>query len=81
MSAAVSQAEAPTSFYDVEKTPKDNGVVMHESDNDSSSNDEPKQDGVKKVEAVTTVWSKQMLWVVFGLYVCKIHSLWCMVLR
>lgn len=33
------------------------------SDSDSSF----KQDGVKKVEAVTTVWTKKTLWIMFAL--------------
>ncbi|TDZ22089.1 MFS siderochrome iron transporter 1 [Colletotrichum orbiculare MAFF 240422] len=34
---------------------------------DSDSASEHKQDGVKNVEAITSVWSKSMLWIVFGL--------------
>lgn len=38
-------------------------------DDDSDTNSELKQDGVKQVEAVTQAWSPAMMWLVFVLYV------------
>jgi hypothetical protein len=40
-------------------------------DTDAASSD--KQDGIKQVEAITTIWSKQMLIVTFVLYVQTPH--------
>jgi hypothetical protein len=37
-------------------------------DDESDTNSELKQDGVKQVEAVTQAWSPAMMWLVFSLY-------------
>lgn len=36
-----------------------------QADNDSDGSSELKQDGVKRVEAVTQTWSPAMMWLVF----------------
>lgn len=41
-------------------------------EDDSDTNSELKQDGVKQVEAVTQAWSPAMMWLVFVLYVYRI---------
>lgn len=38
-------------------------------EDESDTNSELKQDGVKQVEAVTQAWSPAMMWLVFVLYV------------
>lgn len=40
----------------------------HPEDEKIEYNDERKQEGVKRVEAITTVWSKKLLVVMFLLY-------------
>ncbi|KAF9876629.1 major facilitator superfamily transporter [Colletotrichum karsti] len=54
---------------DIEKNTGQNVVDIHADPlkDDSSDSVEHKQDGVKLVEAITTVWSTKMLWVVFVL--------------
>ena len=44
-------------------------------EDDSDTNSELKQDGVKQVEAVTQAWSPAMMWLVFALYVHRIDRL------
>lgn len=39
-----------------------------EKEHDSDDGSEIKQDGVKRVEAITKVWSPGMMWAVFILY-------------
>ena len=39
-----------------------------DTDDESDTNSELKQDGVKQVEAVTQAWSPAMMWLVFALY-------------
>ncbi|KAL0936305.1 siderophore iron transporter mirb [Colletotrichum truncatum] len=56
--------------YNMEKVHGQNVVDIHADpmkSNDSDDSSEHKQDGVKQVEAITTVWSKKMLWIVFVL--------------
>lgn len=54
---------------DIEKNTAQNVVDIHadplKPESDGSS--EYKQEGVKKVEAITSVWSMKMLWIVFAL--------------
>ncbi|KAF4856369.1 MFS siderochrome iron transporter 1 [Colletotrichum siamense] len=55
---------------DIEKTTGQNVVDIHADPLKTEADDagsEHKQEGVKKVEAITTVWSTKMLWVVFAL--------------
>lgn len=62
---------------DIEKTTGQNVVDIHADPLKSEADDagsEHKQEGVKKVEAITTVWSTKMLWVVFVLYVEAIRD-------
>lgn len=57
---------------DIEKTNGGQNVVDIHADADLKVDDsasEHKQAGVKQVEAITSVWSKTMLWIVFVLYV------------
>jgi hypothetical protein len=64
-------AEAPTTSDDnIEKQPSTDNISREFSD-DGKLDDgaERKQEGVRQVEAITTVWSKQMLAVMFLLYV------------
>jgi hypothetical protein len=63
-------ASAPE--VDVEKR-KDvtQDVTEFNDDLKSDSDFDHKQDGVKKVEAVTSVWTKKTLWIMFALYVNK----------
>jgi len=51
-------------------------VIDHEvhTDDDSDASSEPKQAGVKQVEAVTQAWSPAMMWLVFTLSVYRIHA-------
>jgi hypothetical protein len=42
-----------------------------EKEHDSDDGSEIKQDGVKRVEAITKVWSPGMMWAVFILYVFR----------
>ncbi|KAK6213812.1 major facilitator superfamily transporter [Colletotrichum tabaci] len=75
--SAINPASAPqvpkqsqaTEEHDVEKNSAQDVVDIHadplKPESDGSS--EHKQEGVKKVEAITTVWSPKMLWVVFAL--------------
>lgn len=69
MVGTIAPQPGPTSRVDVEKNhssaPEIHDVDEKAQDTDSSS--EMKQDGVKQVEAVTTVWSPAMMWAVFGL--------------
>ncbi|KAK1488420.1 major facilitator superfamily transporter [Colletotrichum abscissum] len=54
---------------DIEKSTAQNSVDIHAEPMklDYEEGPEHKQDGVKKVEAITSVWSWKMLWVVFAL--------------
>ncbi|KXH50130.1 major facilitator superfamily transporter [Colletotrichum simmondsii] len=54
---------------DIEKSTAQNSVDSHAEPMklDYEEGPEHKQDGVKKVEAITSVWSWKMLWVVFAL--------------
>ncbi|UQC86583.1 major facilitator superfamily transporter [Colletotrichum lupini] len=54
---------------DIEKSTAQNSVDIHAEPMklDYEEDPEHKQDGVKKVEAITSVWSWKMLWVVFAL--------------
>lgn len=54
---------------DIEKSTAQNSVDGHAEPMklDYEEGPEHKQDGVKKVEAITSVWSWKMLWVVFAL--------------
>ncbi|KAI1081875.1 siderophore iron transporter mirB [Whalleya microplaca] len=51
--------------------------VPHDSNADSDSNSSHMQEGVKRVEAITTVWSKKSLWTTFALLwlVCFVSAL------
>ncbi|KAF6799523.1 siderophore iron transporter mirb [Colletotrichum sojae] len=60
----------PASDNDIEKTNGGQNVVDIHADADLKADDsasEHKQAGVKQVEAITSVWSKTMLWIVFVL--------------
>jgi len=48
---------------DIEKT------VSHQQDPDikDDASSDRKQEGVKDIEAVTTIWDKSVLWMMFGL--------------
>lgn len=61
----------PVSVPDIEKVAGNgkNNEVPEDDGLKGLSDDEFKQQGVKKAEAVTTVWSKQMLIATFILYV------------
>lgn len=64
-------AEAPTTSTDnIEKQPSKDAVSREFSDDGKlDDGSERKQDGVRQVEAITTVWSKKLLVVMFCLYV------------
>jgi len=64
-------AEAPTASTDnIEKLPSTDAVSGEFSDDGKlDDGSERKQDGVRQVEAITTVWSKTVLVVMFCLYV------------
>lgn len=55
---------------DIEKDHANNEADEKGSDSDSSY----KQEGVRQVEAITTVWTKQVLIVMFVLYVLTLYS-------
>ncbi|GKT40295.1 MFS siderochrome iron transporter 1 [Colletotrichum spaethianum] len=55
--------------HDIEKNTDQNVVDIHADSlkNESHGSPEHKQEGVKKVEAITSVWSMKMFWIVFAL--------------
>ncbi|KAK2031990.1 major facilitator superfamily transporter [Colletotrichum zoysiae] len=63
------QNHVTTEAHDIEKNNGQNVVDIRADPSKPESDDasEFKQEGVKKVEAVTSVWSMKMLWVVFAL--------------
>ncbi|GKT89517.1 siderophore iron transporter mirB [Colletotrichum tofieldiae] len=65
----VSEQNHAVGEHDIEKNNDQNVVDIHadplKPESDDSS--EYKQEGVKKVEAITSVWSMKMLWIVFAL--------------
>lgn len=65
---AVINTVPPQPEIDVEKN-KDASQDVAEINDDlkSDSDSSFKQDGVKKVEAVTSVWTKKTLWIMFAL--------------
>ncbi|KAK0380167.1 major facilitator superfamily transporter [Colletotrichum limetticola] len=65
----VSEENHVTGENDIEKSTAQNSVDIHAEPMklDYEEGPEHKQDGVKKVEAITSVWSWKMLWVVFAL--------------
>jgi hypothetical protein len=54
------------SVPDIEKAPANNNIMVDE-DLKDFSDDEFKQQGVKKAEAITSVWTKKMLIATFVL--------------
>jgi len=42
-----------------------NGFPNKDKESDSDDGSETKQDGVKRVEAITKIWSPGMMWAVF----------------
>ena len=61
-------SDVATPEVDIEKTEKHAPNVFELNDDLKSDSDSShKQDGVKKVEAVTTVWTKKTLWIMFAL--------------
>lgn len=68
-------AEVPRASDDkIEKQPSTDNISREFSDDGKlDDGSERKQEGVRQVEAITTVWSKQMLVVMFILYVL-IHA-------
>lgn len=66
----------PVVEREMEKYAQDPQNVHEVSDDlksDSDSSSQLKQDGVKRVEVITTVWSKQVLMLMFVLYVRDVH--------
>ncbi|OLN97201.1 Siderophore iron transporter mirB 2 [Colletotrichum chlorophyti] len=65
----VSEQNNPAGENDIEKSSGQNIVDIHADPMKPEADDssEYKQDGVKQVEAITSVWSAKMLWVVFVL--------------
>ncbi|KAK1638528.1 major facilitator superfamily transporter [Colletotrichum phormii] len=65
----VSEQNHVSADNDIEKSTAQNSVDIHAEPLklDYEEGPEHKQDGVKKVEAITSVWSWKMLWVVFAL--------------
>lgn len=74
MAAAVNP-EQPRTEADPEKITPQSHVANDypEKEDESDASSQIKQDGVKQVEAITSIWSPTMMWVVFGLSVN--HSL------
>lgn len=56
--------------YPIQPAAEVPGDTKTESDNDSTH----VQEGVKTVEAITTVWSKKSLWSTFALYVITANN-------
>lgn len=68
----------PVAERELEKYIQDPQNIYEVSDDlktDSDSNSQIKQDGVKRVEVITTVWSKQVLVLMFVLYVHDVKPL------
>ncbi|KDN70834.1 putative major facilitator superfamily transporter [Colletotrichum sublineola] len=82
--AVINPATAPqlseqhhvTGEHDIEKNNGQNVVDIHANPLKPESDDssEYKQEGVKKVEAITSVWSMKMLWIVFVLLLQSVQS-------
>jgi hypothetical protein len=64
--AAITIAQ-PAQEIDIERKQPSDDVTELNDDLKSDSSSERKQDGVKKVEAVTSVWTKKTLWLMFVL--------------
>lgn len=60
--------------YDEKKSPA--VVVEPQSAAGADSDSDSFQDGVRRVRAITTVWTKYTLWSMFALYVHHPISLW-----
>lgn len=67
MTATSLPYEDLTAAHDPEKMEKQLSEGNTSAKNDFDHVSEELQEGVKKAEAVTLVWSRKMLWVVFGL--------------
>lgn len=69
--AAITPAEAPpaSTERDIEKhvSANQDANEVFEDPKTESDDSEHKQDGVKQVEAITTVWSNKSLWTTFVL--------------
>lgn len=59
--------KAVESTIDIEKYPVDGDIVSEVLDDEKSDGSLHKQDGVKRVEAITSVWSKKTLVLTFVL--------------
>lgn len=67
----ITEKRSPANNVDVEKTTDSsvNEVSSVDQKNDSDAESDKFQGGVKRVRAITSVWSKKTLWTMFGLYV------------
>ena len=67
MAAPTSPAQAQGDFE--KQVQAENHVINDfpnkDKENDSDDGSETKQDGVKRVEAITKIWSPGMMWAVF----------------
>ena len=64
---SLTQEKAASAEPDVHYVGKESMAGQEHLKDDLESDSGHKQHGVKKVEAVTTVWSDKMLWIVFAL--------------
>lgn len=72
--ATAAAANAPVDMEKNTSTVLNSKEVLEDAaayETDTASSD--KQDGIKQVEAITTIWSKQMLIITFVLYVQTPH--------
>lgn len=72
-SARIEESKSlPASVDLIAPTANDQGTPIHESekginDNRKDSTGDALPEGVKQVEAITTLWTKEMLWTTFAL--------------
>ncbi|KAF4980093.1 hypothetical protein FZEAL_3814 [Fusarium zealandicum] len=69
MAAQINSAQAEGGDYEKQITPENRVLdddMPPKKEDDSDDNSDIKQDGVKRVEAVTQIWSPAMMWAVFG---------------
>ena len=70
----ITETKPTANTDDVEKTTRSsvNEVSSVDQKNDSDADSANFQGGVKRVRAITSVWSKQTLWTMFALYVVRV---------